>query len=128
MNFTQIRLKPCYPINRGYPRPLPYGMVRPEPSKYNWIPIYPPDGKYTIEPLKIRKLAGRHPETGRVVVKTLGGGNKKYFRWIDYERKANSDGTPREEKVFKIRYDPLRTTKLALVAGGNNRFFSINLK
>lgn len=116
--LSQLRFRPRYPINRGAPRPLPYGVTRPEPNKYNWIPIYPPDGKYTTMPLKIQKLGGRDPVTGRVVVKTIGGGNKKYFRWIDYSREANPDGTPKEEKVYQIRYDPLRTTKLALIAGG----------
>ena len=116
--FTQLRFRRVFPIIRGAPRPLPHYITRPESSKYNYIPIFPPDGKYTITPLKIRKLGGRDPETGRVVVKTLGGGNKKYYRWIDYHRAANPDGTPYEEKVFNIRYDPLRSTKLALVAGG----------
>lgn len=116
--FTQLRFRRVFPFIRGHPHPIPDHMKRPESSKYNWIPILPPDGKYTIAPLKIRKLAGRDPETGRVVVKTLGGGNKKYFRWIDYSREANSDGSPKEERVFNIRYDPLRSTKLALVAGG----------
>lgn len=117
--LTQVRFRRVYRLNLGHPHPLPPGKVRPEPNKYNWVPIYPPDGKYTIMPLKIQKLGGRHPETGRMVVATIGGGNKKYFRWIDYVGKANPDGTPRVEKVYKIRYDPLRTTKLALVAGGN---------
>lgn len=115
----QVRFQRVFPIIRGAPRRLPDNIVRPESSKYNWRPILPLDGKYTIKPLKIQKLGGRHPETGRVVVKTIGGGNKKYFRWIDYDRQANPDGTPREEKVFNIRYDPLRSTKLALVAGGD---------
>ncbi|CAG2106040.1 unnamed protein product, partial [Medioppia subpectinata] len=95
------------------------GRKPPEPHKYNWQPIYPLDGKYTIMPLKIRKLGGRDPETGKVIVKTVGGGNKKYFRWIDYTKTANEDGSPREERVFNVRYDPLRTSKLALVAGGD---------
>lgn len=116
--FQQLRFKRIFPFIRGHPHPIPSYITRPESSKYNWVPILPPDGKYTIMPLKIKKLAGRHPETGRVVVSTLGGGNKKYFRWIDYNRSAKPDGTPKEEKVFRIRYDPLRSTKLALVAGG----------
>lgn len=124
---TQVRFRRVHPLIRGAPRPLPKGMIRPESSKYNWEPILPPDGKYTIMPLKIKKLGGRDPETGKVVVKELGGGNKKYFRWIDYTRKANEDGTPREERVFSIRYDPLRSTKLALVAGGNKHCSIANL-
>ena len=108
----------CHPRIRGAPRPPLPGRKPPEAHKYNWQPIYPPDGKYTIAPLKIRKLAGRDPETGHVIVKTRGGGNKKYFRWIDYQKSAKEDGTPFQEKVFNVRYDPLRTSKLALVAGG----------
>ena len=118
INFIQHRLRRVFPLIRGFPRPLPPNVPRPEPNKYNWLPILPPDNKYTILPLKIKKLSGRHPETGRVMVKTLGGGNKKYFRWIDYKRTANPDGTPFVEKVYNVRYDPLRSTKLALVAGG----------
>lgn len=103
---------------RGLPRqPLP-GRKTPKPCIYNFQVIYPPDGEYTIMPLKIKKLGGRDPETGRVVVTTLGGGNKKYFRWVDHIRQPNPDGTPIEEKVFKIRYDPIRSANIALVAGG----------
>ena len=118
LQVNQVRFRRVYPIIRGHPRPIPYYITRPEPSKYNWLPILPEDGKYTIMPLKIRKLGGRDPETGRVVVKTVGGGNKKYFRWIDYSKPVNEDGSVREEKVFNIRYDPLRSTSLALVGGG----------
>src|SRR5437763_28851 len=60
--------------------PLP-GRIMPEPNKYRYLPILPPDGRYTTKPLPIRKLGGRDPETGRVVVRTIGGGNKKMFRW-----------------------------------------------
>lgn len=124
--IQQQRFRRVFPLIRGAPRPLPPHIVRPESSKYNWQPIYPPDMKYTISPLKIRKLGGRHPETGRVVVKTIGGGNKKYFRWIDYERSPNPDGSPKQEKVFNIRYDPLRSTKLALVSGGNRILYALS--
>lgn len=55
-------------------------------------------------------------ETGRVVVRTLGGGNPKKFRWVDTVRKANDDGSVKEERVLIIRYDPLHTPKIALVA------------
>ncbi len=118
--IMSVRLRRVNPRIRGWPRPPVDGEKMPEPNKYNWIPIYPPDGKYTIMPLKIQKLAGRDPETGRVVVRTLGGGNKKYFRWIDYNKTPLDDGSVREEKVFNIRYDPLRSSKLALVGGGLN--------
>lgn len=37
---------------------------------------FPEDGKYTIKPLDNTHLAGRDPNTGRVVAKGLGGGVK----------------------------------------------------
>lgn len=71
---------------------------------------------YTTRPLPILKMSGRDLETGRVVVRTLGGGNKKKFRWVDPIRECNADGTVREERVLFIRYSPLHTPKIALVA------------
>ena len=75
-------------------------------------------------------MGGRSPTTGRVVVKTLGGGNKKYFRWTDYFHQAPENETI-EEKVFKVRYDPWHTNLIALVArGGHKRWIvaSENMK
>lgn len=102
----------------GWPRKHLYlkGKKYPEPHIYNWRPYMPEDGEYTIKPLPIYKLGGRDFDSGRVVVRTLGGGNPKKFRWADMVRKANADGSPREERVLKIKYDPLRSPKLALVA------------
>lgn len=108
---------------RGYPRPLLKNIVRPEPSKYGFIPLLPEDGKYTTEKLPIRKLGGRHPETGRVVVRTIGGGMKRYFRWVDYKRigPETVSETPLQERVYQVRYDPCRTARIALVANGDHK-------
>lgn len=102
----------------GWPRPTLGKMLRPypEPNKYNWLPYLPEDGLYTTRPLPIHKMGGRSLEDGRVVVRTLGGGNPKKFRWLDMHRRANPDGSCREEQVILVRYDPLHTPKLALVA------------
>ncbi|RWS30014.1 ribosomal protein L2-like protein [Leptotrombidium deliense] len=94
--------------------PIPL-KVMPREHDFNWQPIYPKDGEYTVQKLKIKKLAGRDPETGKVVVRTLGGGNKKYLKWVDYRRWA-PEGETIEEKVFKVVYSPLHTALLALVA------------
>jgi large subunit ribosomal protein L2 len=37
---------------------------------------FPEDGKYTVRPLDNTHLAGRDPETGRVVANGIGGGVK----------------------------------------------------
>lgn len=102
----------------GWPRKHLYHKNKkyPEPHIYNWRPYLPDDGLYTTRPLPIYKMGGRDMETGRVVVRTLGGGNRKKFRWVDMFKKGNEDGSVKEEVVLQIRYDPLRTPKLALVA------------
>ncbi|RWS09094.1 ribosomal protein L2-like protein [Dinothrombium tinctorium] len=126
----QIRHRTVRRRIAGPPRPpLPFRKV-PEPYKYAWQPILPKDGEYTTRKLPIKKLGGRDPETGRVVVRTIGGGNKKYFRWIDYTRHA-PEGETIEEKVFNVRYSPLHTCLIALVArNGHKRWIvaSENMK
>ncbi|XP_015910192.1 large ribosomal subunit protein uL2m [Parasteatoda tepidariorum] len=101
---------------RGGGRPLPQGVIPPEPKKYGWRPVYPEDGEYTTRPLPIIKMGGRDPETGKVVVRTIGGGHKKKFRWVDFKREARPDGGVLEERVLMVRYDPCRTARIALVA------------
>lgn len=106
---------------RGGGRPVPEGVTPPEPKKYGWRPVYPEDGKYTTRPLPIIKLGGRDPETGRVVVRTIGGGHKKKFRWVDFKREGPADGSTLEERVMLVRYDPCRTAHIALVATGDHK-------
>jgi large subunit ribosomal protein L2 len=92
----------------------------PEPGKYRYLPILPKDERYTTVSLPIQKLGGRDPVTGRVVVRKVGGGNKKKFRWIDTKRHV-PEGTVLEEKVFIVRYDPLNSFLIALVANGGHK-------
>ncbi|KAF8769936.1 39S ribosomal protein L2, mitochondrial-like [Argiope bruennichi] len=106
---------------RGGGRPVREGVVPPEKSKYGWRPVLPEDGQYTTRPLPIIKMGGRHPETGRVVVRTIGGGHKKQFRWVDYKREGPADGSVLEERVMQVRYDPCRTAWIALVASGDHK-------
>lgn len=100
-----------------------YRIDRPKPSdkkNYRYQVHYPEDGQYTIKPLKTTKLAGRHPETGRIIVGTLGGGAKRNYRWIDWHRTGPTDGTFLEERIIHIQYDPNRSSKIALVASGDS--------
>lgn len=55
-----------------------------------------------------------------MVVRTIGGGNKKKFRWIDNKRHA-PEGETIEEKIYNVRYDPLNTFLIALVASGGHK-------
>nr|CAG4648862.1 EOG090X0COM [Polyphemus pediculus] len=76
--------------------------------------------KYTTQRLPLYKLAGRDPNTGRVVVGTRGGGHKKKYRWVDPCRHGPKEGPPLVEKVLSILYDPCRSARIALVAAGDN--------
>src|ERR1700754_1761860 len=61
-----------------------------------------------IEPLK--KHAGRN-NRGRITTRHRGGGNKRYYRIIDFRR--NKTGVP--AKVAAIEYDPTRSARIALL-------------
>lgn len=121
VRLTIVRHKQIYIGGRirGLPRPRPPGEKPPLPSIYGWYPILPKDGKYTIKPLPVQKLGGRDPETGRVVVKTIGGGRKLEYRWVINDRSGPKEGPPLEEKVFEIREDFCRTAHIALVGSGD---------
>ncbi len=73
--------------------------------------------KSLIEPLK--KHAGRNNQ-GRITVRHRGGGNKRYYRIIDFKR--DKRGIP--AKVIAIEYDPNRTARIALLqyADGEKRY------
>ncbi|XP_058067172.1 large ribosomal subunit protein uL2m [Anopheles bellator] len=75
--------------------------------------------EYTVEPLRVTNLAGRDPETGRVIAKGIGGGIKHKYHWIKWVRDGPSEGPPQTEKVIAVIHDGCRTAKVALVAVGN---------
>src|SRR5690606_21957278 len=64
--------------------------------------------KSLLEPLK--KHAGRNNQ-GRVTARGRGGGNKRFYRRIDFKR--NKFGIP--AKVASIEYDPNRSARIALL-------------
>lgn len=121
LNFQLTNVRYRYNKIRGGGRPLPEGMIPPKQCTYGWRPVLPADGEYTTKPLPIVKLGGRDPETGRVVVRTIGGGHKKKFRWVDFKREAPKDGSTLVEKVYDVRYDPCRTADIALVASSDHK-------
>ncbi|OXB55192.1 hypothetical protein ASZ78_016328 [Callipepla squamata] len=56
--------------------------------------------KYTVRPVGMKKTGGRD-HTGRIRVRGIGGGHKRRYRMIDFQR--------------------LRSADIALVAGGNRK-------
>jgi large subunit ribosomal protein L2 len=73
--------------------------------------------KSLIEPLK--KHAGRN-NRGRITTRHRGGGNKRYYRIIDFKR-SKFDVPAR---VAAIEYDPNRSARIALLfyADGEKRY------
>ena len=47
--------------------------------------VHFPD-KYTVEPLNVTNLAGRDPNSGRMIAKGIGGGIKHKYHWIKWVR------------------------------------------
>lgn len=80
--------------------------------------VHYPD-EYTVRPLEVTNLAGRDPETGRMVAKGIGGGIKHKFHWIKWVRDGPLEGAPQVEKVVDVLFDGCRTAKVALVAVGD---------
>ncbi|NXU49461.1 RM02 protein, partial [Turnix velox] len=79
--------------------------------------------KYTVRPVGMKKTGGRD-HTGRIRVRGIGGGHKRRYRMIDFQRLRYEKGAPPEpftEKVISVRYDPCRSADIALVAGGNRK-------
>ncbi|XP_058834756.1 large ribosomal subunit protein uL2m [Topomyia yanbarensis] len=96
-------------------------MNKPKPGlgkAYRRIVHYPE--QYTVEPLHVTNLAGRDPETGRMIAKGIGGGIKHKFHWIKWVRDGPVEGPPQTEKVIDVIHDGCRTAKVALVAVGND--------
>jgi large subunit ribosomal protein L2 len=67
----------------------------------------------------IRKSSGRN-NTGMIMVRHQGGGHKRAYRQIDFNR--NKLGVP--GKVATIEYDPNRSARIALIhyADGDKRY------
>uniref|UniRef100_A0A8C5X284 Ribosomal protein L2 n=1 Tax=Malurus cyaneus samueli TaxID=2593467 RepID=A0A8C5X284_9PASS len=86
-------------------------------------PLWKCRAKYTVRPVGMKKTGGRD-HTGRLRVRGIGGGHKRRYRMIDFQRLRYEEGAPPEpftEKVINVRYDPCRSADIALVAGGNRK-------
>ena len=70
--------------------------------------------------LKIIKKSGGRNANGRITTRYRGGGNKRFYRIIDFKR--DKDGVP--AKVAAIEYDPNRSSRIALLhyADGEKRY------
>lgn len=88
-------------------RPTSAGRRNMSVQTYDEITKKQPE-KSLIEPLK--KNSGRNNK-GQISVRHRGGGNKRYYRKIDFKR--NKHGVP--ARVAAIEYDPNRSANIALL-------------
>lgn len=76
--------------------------------------------------LKRLKKSGGRNSAGRVTAIRRGGGNKKFYRMLDFKR--DKDNVP--ARVASIEYDPNRNARIALLnyADGEKRYIIAPLK
>jgi large subunit ribosomal protein L2 len=70
--------------------------------------------------LEAKKRTGGRNNRGRITTRHIGGGNRVYYRVIDFKR--NKDNVP--AKVATVEYDPNRSANIALLhyADGEKRY------
>jgi large subunit ribosomal protein L2 len=103
---------------------MPVKTFRPLTPSSRYVTIADYSGITKRKPEKalvqIRKKTGGRNCYGRVTTRGLGGGHKQKMRSVDFRR--NKHGV--EATVTAIEYDPLRTSRLALLqyADGEKRY------
>jgi len=90
-------------------KPVTAGLRHKINFDYNEITREEPVKKL-VGGIKRGKGSGRNSE-GRITVRHRGGGNKRFYRIIDFKR--DKLGVP--AKVVSIEYDPNRTARIALL-------------
>jgi len=127
VDFKFMRERPIGPHKHRTQNIIPDNRVS-RTIDYHKKVHYPADGKYTIKRLEMTKMGGRHPETGIKVIGGVGGGAKRKWRWIDWNRLPKdwpTDGTVLEERIISIHYDPNRDAKIALTGYGDHMRWQI---
>src|SRR5271170_6849485 len=93
-------------------------------ADFSWLTKKGPEKSLTVG---LRQKGGRN-NTGMIMVRHIGGGHKRAYRFIDFKR--NKFGVP--GKVVSIEYDPNRSARISLVhyADGEKRYIlhAIGLK
>lgn len=96
--------------------------------RFQTYPSYDEITKTTPEKrlLKAIKKSGGRNANGRITTRFRGGGNKRFYRIIDFKR--DKDGVP--AKVAAIEYDPNRSARIALLhyADGEKRYILAPVK
>lgn len=112
--LTPLKINPIFFESKRFMRP-----VKPVQYKYDYR--YLEDKEYTHEPIKLPKLGGRDPETGKKINQRIGGGVKFDFYWITTYPFVPKENSFYEERVLEVRRDTNHSAFIALVAGRHGR-------
>ncbi|MGM0451856.1 MAG: 50S ribosomal protein L2 [Thermodesulfobacteriota bacterium] len=88
-------------------KPTSHGRRFQTYSTYEEVTKTKPEKRLT----RIIKKTGGRNANGRITARHRGGGNKRYYRIIDFKR--DKEGVP--AKVAAIEYDPNRSSRIALL-------------
>jgi large subunit ribosomal protein L2 len=88
-------------------RPLTAGQRFRIDDQYEDITTYQPEKSLLV---RLQKTAGRD-SSGRVSSRFRGGGNKKFYRMVDFKRDKDNV----RARVLSIEYDPYRNARIALL-------------
>ena len=82
-------------------------------SRFKQLPAFDEITKHKPEKslLEVRKRTGGRNNNGRITSRHLGGGHKQKYRVIDFKRKKHGVAA----EVIGIEYDPIRTSRIALI-------------
>ena len=82
-------------------------------SRYKQLPAFTEITKSTPEKslLEVRKRTGGRNNNGRMTSRHIGGGHKQKYRVIDFKRGKHGV----QAEVVGIEYDPIRTSRIALI-------------
>ncbi|OQV19110.1 putative 39S ribosomal protein L2, mitochondrial [Hypsibius exemplaris] len=100
----------------------PRKQIELPPTKFD-VKEWPEN--YTVKPLKTVRTGGRHPITGRVVYRRIGGGVYRDHLWIDINRNYIPEDRTIEEKVMEVREDPNRSGFVALIGHEDHQHWII---
>src|SRR5262245_3276340 len=83
---------------------------------FSWLTKKAREKKLTVG---LNKKGGRN-NTGTIMVRHIGGGHKRAYRFVDFKR--DKIGVP--GKIISIEYDPNRSARISLVqyADGEKRY------
>uniref|UniRef100_A0A7E4V2C2 Ribosomal_L2_C domain-containing protein n=1 Tax=Panagrellus redivivus TaxID=6233 RepID=A0A7E4V2C2_PANRE len=122
VTLSRVSAQPCVALQ--FTRNYPARGTKPKP-RLLWDERHLEEitgGEYTHQPLRVNRLGGRDPDTGRKVNQHIGGGVKFDYFMVDFHRRGPTDSEATyDERVLEVRRDANRSSHIALVAGSKGK-------